>query len=151
MANDNFFDKKQPWSKIKDEVVSGYLKPYCAKLLTAHKPLKIVDCFAGRGKFEDGNDGSPIMIAKVIKEILNSKESYSNKNIEACFIEEKYHSDLKTNLLPYCNYKVIDGKFEDNISKIIEKNQESEVNLFLYIDPYGIKSLSFKVFEELKR
>lgn len=150
MASDNFFDKKQPWSKVKDEVVSGYLKPYCAKLLATHKPLKIVDCFAGRGKFEDGNDGSPIMIAKVIKEILDSKEAYSNKNIEACFIEEKYHDDLKINLEPYYNYKVIDGKFEDNISKIIEKNQKSEVNLFLYIDPYGIKSLSFKVFEELK-
>lgn len=150
MASDNFFDKKQPWSKVKDEVVSGYLKPYCAKLLATHKPLKIVDCFAGRGKFEDGNDGSPIMIAKVIKEILDSKEAYSNKNIEACFIEKKYHNDLKSNLLPYYNYKVIDGKFEDNISKIIEKNQKSEVNLFLYIDPYGIKSLSFKVFEELK-
>lgn len=151
MSTNNFFEKKQPWSKVKDTVVAGYLKPYCAKLLATKKPLKIVDCFAGKGKFEDGDDGSPLMIAKVIKEILHNQQAYDNKDIEACFIEKKYHDDLKTNLLPYYNYKVINGKFEDNISKIIEKNQKSEVNLFLYIDPYGIKSLSFEIFNELDR
>jgi len=150
MATNNFFDKKQAWSQVKDAVVAGYLKPYCAKLLATKKPLKIVDCFAGKGKFEDGNDGSPLMIAKLIKEILNSKNAYVNKNIEACFIEDKYHDDLKINLSSYYNYKVINGKFEDNFSKIIEKNQKSEANLFLYIDPYGIKSLSFDIFDELK-
>ena len=149
MSTDNFFEKKQPWSKVKDAVVAGYLKPYCAKLLATKKPLKIVDCFAGKGKFEDGNDGSPLMIAKVIKEILQNKQAYDNKDIEACFIEKKYHDDLKTNLLPYYNYKVINGKFEDNISQIIEKNQNTQVNLFLYIDPYGIISLSFEIFSEL--
>ncbi len=91
MASENFFDKKQPWSKIKDKVVSGYLEPYCAKLLFTGKPLKIVDCFAGKGKFDDGQEGSPLMIARVIRNILRNETSYKNKNIEACFIEKKYH------------------------------------------------------------
>lgn len=150
MASENFFDKKQPWSKIKDKVVSGYLEPYCAKLLFTGKPLKIVDCFAGKGKFDDGQEGSPMMIARVIHNILKNETSYKNKNIEACFIEKKYHNDLKNNLLYFSQCRVISGNFEDNISQILERNKKEQTNLFLYIDPYGIKSLSFKIFNQLK-
>jgi three-Cys-motif partner protein len=150
MATSDFFKKKQPWSKVKDRVVAGYLKPYCAKLLAMHKPLKIVDCFAGKGKFDDGEDGSPMMIARTIKEILKNSDSYDYKNIEACFIEKKYHKDLEKNLLYQSNCRVISGNFEDNIKQILEKNKNLGTNLFLYIDPYGIKSLSFEIFNSLK-
>lgn len=150
MSTDNFFKKKQPWSEVKDKIVSGYLTPYCAKLLATQQPLKVVDCFAGKGKFDDGLDGSPIMIAKVIKEILKSENAYTNKNIEACFIEHKYHDDLKENLQYFYQCKVISGTFEENISSILQRNKNNKTNLFLYIDPYGIKSLSFKIFNSLK-
>lgn len=150
MATDNFFEKKQPWSEVKDKIISGYLTPYCAKLLATRKPLKIIDCFAGKGKFDDAKDGSPLMIAKIIKNILHQQESYENKNVEACFIEQKYHDDLENNLLYYPNCKVISGSFENKILQILEKHKEEKTNLFLYIDPYGIKSLSFEVFKSLK-
>jgi len=150
MSTSNFFEKKQNWSKIKDKVVSEYLTPYCAKLLATHKPLKIVDCFAGKGKFDDGEEGSPIMIAKVIHEILKKQTSYSNKNIEACFIEQKYYTNLQENTKFFSNCRVISGNFEDNIASIIENNKNKNSNLFLYIDPYGIKSLSFDIFHSLK-
>lgn len=150
MATSKFFQKKQPWSEVKDKIVSGYLTPYSAKLLATKKPLKIVDCFAGKGKFDDGKDGSPIMIAKVIKNILKTENAYQNKNIEAYFIEQKYHNKLKDNLQYYSQCKVISGSFEENILKILDKNNNENTNLFLYIDPYGIKSLSFQVFDKLK-
>ena len=118
MATENFFNKKQPWSEVKDKIIAGYLTPYCAKLLATRQPLKIIDCFAGKGKFDDLKDGSPLMIAKVIKNILNQKDTYTNKNIEACFIEQKYHAELKNNLLYYANCKVISGSFENNISEM---------------------------------
>ena len=148
MATENFFKIKQPWSKVKDGVIKGYLTPYCAKLLATNKPLKIIDCFAGKGKFDDGTNGSPVIIAKIIKNILNSKNTYKNKNIEAYFIEQKYFNELKANTQYFSNCKVISGSFEDNILSIINKNETS--NLFLYIDPYGIKSLSFQIFRYLK-
>jgi len=150
MPTNNFFEKKQPWSEIKDKIISGYLTPYCAKLLATGKPLKVVDCFAGKGKFDDGKNGSPIMIANIIKNILNNKHSYQNKNIEACFIEQKYHTELENNLLHFSNCKILSGNFENHISTILEKNENEKTNLFLYIDPYGIKSLSFNVFSKLK-
>ncbi len=57
--NDDFFKEKKPWSKVKDELLEGYLKPYIQKVLYTRKPIVYVDCFAGKGMFEDGNPCYP--------------------------------------------------------------------------------------------
>jgi hypothetical protein len=51
--NDDFFKEKKPWSEVKDELLGCYFKPYVSKILHTYKPLVYVDCFAGKGKFED--------------------------------------------------------------------------------------------------
>lgn len=149
MATNNFFNKKQEWSKIKDSIISYYLKPYSAKILATHKPLKIVDCFAGKGKFDTGDKGSPLIISDIIESILSHENinTYTNKQIEACFIEKKYFNDLLKNTKECKKCKAINGSFEEHIDSIIANNHN--INLFLYIDPYGIKNLSFSVFKKL--
>jgi hypothetical protein len=39
------------------------------------------------------------------------------------------------------------GTFEDNLSNILQLNKSN--NLFIYIDPYGIKSLGFQRFRKI--
>jgi len=149
MPTENFFSKKQPWSKIKDKIIACYLKPYCAKVLSLNKPLKIVDCFAGKGKFDDGGKGSPLIISELINEISQYEDSYKNKNIGACFIEKKYYNELKANTQSCNKCKVLEGTFEDNFQQVVDNGKD--INLFLYIDPYGIKSLSFDIFQEINK
>ncbi len=67
--NNNFFAEKKDWSVVKDELLACYFKPYVSKILNTYKPLIYVDCFAGKGKFEDGSDGSP----RIALEIIPSK------------------------------------------------------------------------------
>ncbi|MHB8157293.1 MAG: hypothetical protein ACYDEQ_07875, partial [Desulfocucumaceae bacterium] len=93
---DNFFIAKRGWSLLKDRVVDYYLEPYIAKILTTGRPLVIVDCFAGKGKFDDGAIGSPIIIAQHIKNVLESNKP--NKKIYGIFIEKKYFSELEVNI-----------------------------------------------------
>ncbi|MDK2919609.1 MAG: hypothetical protein PWQ37_2342 [Candidatus Petromonas sp.] len=138
MSTNNFFEKKRGWSIIKDEIISHYLTPYIYKLLTTKKPLTLIDCFAGKGVFEDGSIGSPIIIANKIKEIL---EKNKKTDIKGIFIEKKYYDDLKENLKTYNNCEIRKGTFEDHIIDVINRRRGS--NIFLYIDPYGIKSLDF--------
>jgi three-Cys-motif partner protein len=66
----DFFKKKKGWSFLKDEIFKYYLTPYIAKIMTAKRPLYIIDCFAGQGRFNDGNIGSPVIIANKIREVL---------------------------------------------------------------------------------
>lgn len=140
----NFFSKKKGWSLIKDKIFDYYLTPYIYKILATRRPLTIIDCFAGQGKFDDGNEGSPLIIARHIREVLHKS---SNTDIEGIFVEKKYYRHLKQNLEPYQRCRVWSGTFEDNLSNIIGLN--SRRNIFLYVDPYGIKSLNFNRFRDI--
>jgi len=146
--NDDFFMEKKAWSVVKDELLGCYFKPYVYKILQTYKPLVYVDCFAGKGKFEDGNDGSPLIVLEIIDECL-SKTTNDNPKIEAFFIDLNYADDLRNNLSDYPWVKIVSGKYEDNINSILRGKER--YNVFLYIDPYGIKALQFSFFDNFAK
>lgn len=143
----DFFKRKNEWSTLKDAILDYYLTPYIAKIFTTGKSLLIFDCFAGKGKFDSGEKGSPLIISDHIKGILQNKEKFKN-NIKGFFIEKKYYEELKNNLIGYPNGEVLDGTFESNLQKILSSDKNS--NIFLYVDPYGIKSLDLNNFNQIK-
>ena len=55
--NRDFFKTKKIWSEVKDELLGCYLVPYFNKILSMGNPILYVDCFAGKGKFDDGKNG----------------------------------------------------------------------------------------------
>jgi three-Cys-motif partner protein len=143
----DFFKAKKEWSLFKDKILDYYLSPYIPKILSTGKPLVIFDCFAGKGKFDDGEDGSPVIIAEHIKSIVHKNISLRGK-IKGVFIEKKYIEDLRHNLSGYPYTEVLEGTFEDNVQEILKTGQNN--NIFLYIDPYGIKSLHFDTFYQIR-
>lgn len=68
--------------------------------------------------------------------------------IKPYFIDLNYADDLKRNLTTYNVpiQNIISGRYEQEIKKILSGNEGS--NLFLYIDPYGIKALNHRFFDE---
>jgi len=143
-SRQEFFKKKKSWSCFKDEILKNYLKPYITKITKTRNPLIIIDCFAGKGKFDDGSYGSPIIIMETVKSFIEKEEF---DRIKAIFIENKYYEGLRRNLENYTNYNIFKGTFEDNVEKICSLNPDN--NLFIYIDPYGIKSLDFSYFTRI--
>lgn len=148
---ETFFKEKRPWSKYKDFILDYYLTPYIAKVKNLRRPILIIDCCAGPGKFEDGTEGSPIIIAKHIV------ESRSNGiDIKGLFLEKKkkYFKKLENLIMPHGDYiKVLQTDFTGYISKIAEMAQSHTV--FLYVDPYGITELNFdelsKIYEQINK
>ena len=143
----DFFKEKKAWSALKDEILDYYLFPYIAKILRTGKPLYIFDCFAGKGKFDNGQNGSPLIIAEHIKGTLQKNPSLTSK-LQGFFIEKKYSAELRKNLNGYPNTEVLPGTFEDNLKKILSLDKNSSI--FLYVDPYGIKSLNLNNFSRVK-
>lgn len=143
-SRQEFFKKKKSWSNFKDEILRNYLKPYITKITKNRNPLIIIDCFAGKGRFDDGSYGSPIIIMETVKSFIESDEF---SRIKAIFIENKYYKDLRKNLEDYKNCNILEGTFENNVEKICSLNPDN--NLFIYIDPYGIKSLDFSYFTRI--
>lgn len=140
-VTEDFFEVKRSWSMFKDEMLGWYLKPYINKLLCMNKSLFLIDCFAGKGKFSDGKDGSPLIISKQIQEMIERDEKNIGK-LYGVFIEKKYEEELEKNINGYKNCKAYKGRFEDYIKNICKVCKNG--NVFLYIDPYGIKSLKFE-------
>lgn len=149
---DKFYEKKKEWSIVKDDLLSYYLEPYFMKILEAGS-LLYIDCFAGAGKFNDGQNGSPLIALNKLNEVLEKKkEKYGDKiyDFMLCFIEPYYYDLLKENI---CSHelkkktKVFEKSFKESILTIIKENKKR--NLFLYVDPFGIKYLSFNIIDTI--
>lgn len=146
--NDDFFLEKKSWSIVKDELLGCYFKPYVSKILHTNRPLVYVDCFAGKGKFADGNNGSPLIALETIDQCCAST-TIQRPRIEATFIDLNYADDLRKNLSAYPWVKIVSGKYEDNIKSILQGKENC--NIFLYIDPYGIKALQCSLFDDFAK
>lgn len=151
--NEDFFKEKNSWSVIKDRLLGCYLAPYFQKVLMTKKPIFYVDCFAGKGKFEDGNDGSPLIALKAREDCLNRTNRPDLLGaIKTCFIDLNYAQELQTNIdasnVSYDAPEVLSGKYEDIIEDCLKRH--SGENVFLYIDPYGIKALDSTLFDRFE-
>lgn len=144
----DFFKEKKDWSIIKDNILGWYLSPYLSKLVYTKKPILIVDCFAGKGKFDSGENGSPLIICEKVKSNLDNK---SGTDIKVFCIEKnkKYHRSLTQNTIPYKNFCCTFNDSFENCFDLVLKDAYNK-NIFFYIDPYGIKSLDFEIFNKMK-
>ncbi len=145
--NDDFFKEKKEWSILKDELFGCYFSPYISKVIHTYKPITFIDCFAGKGMFDDGEPGSPIIALNIISDCISkSKLEQSQISIHSYFIELNHADILTENLHGYSNISIIDGDYVNEVMPIINSNQNS--NVFLYLDPYGINSLDFSLYIE---
>lgn len=149
-GNKDFFKAKNRWSEIKDRLLGCYLRPYFQKVLMTGQPIFYVDCFAGKGKFEDGKPGSPLIALKARDECLD--HTRGNGRIDMCFIDLNYAEELHANIVSsghdYGNLRVVSGTYEENIEGLLSNNRRA--NVFLYLDPYGIKALDFSLFDRFR-
>jgi three-Cys-motif partner protein len=148
----DFFRAKRPWSQYKDLILGYYLEPYLAKVKELRRPVRIFDCFAGPGQFEDGKPGSPLIICAAIQ---NWREK-GPWDISGAFIEaDDEHFKRLENLLD--QYKAFatpkHGTFEQHLPELAQLAQQNTV--FLYVDPYSVRSLVFdpmyRVYEQIQK
>lgn len=144
--NNDFFTEKKPWSEVKDQLLGCYLKPYVDKILHTRRPLVYVDCFAGKGIFDDGKQGSPLIALNIMQKSLTSSTISGHLQIVPVFIDLNYADDLRNNLKDYPDAKIVSGAYEDTIDELLKN--KSGYNVFLYIDPYGIKALNCSKFDK---
>lgn len=147
-APNSFFEEKRSWSRIKDEVLKAYLVPYLAKVSRTNRPIIVADCFAGKGRFDNGEPGSPLIIAEAISQQLNNSPYPAIKGV---FIEKNYFCNLKANIPDSPWLYPLEGDYEDRMEFFVKKYEPRGQNLFLYVDPYGIKSVLFSHFEMIQK
>jgi len=135
----NFFKEKKSWSPYKDLILNYYLGPYLAKVALLKKPILVVDCFAGPGKFDDGEIGSPLIIANHLE-----KCSVKGIGVKGFFVEKEpeLFSKLERNVQHY-SFPIItkNSSFQDVVDELSEYAKSHTV--FVYADPIKPSHLAF--------
>lgn len=142
-------------TKVKHEILSKYITGWIKILGTFHK-LYIFDCFAGRGKYKDGSDGSPLRIIKIL---INLRKSQNKpKEAECFFIEnnpkniqnlEMELKDISEEVDSWLKIHVKLGKFTKIIKEILEKYNNNIIPAFFFLDPFGFGGIPLSIIKKL--
>ncbi|MCK4511066.1 three-Cys-motif partner protein TcmP [bacterium] len=143
----SFFKGKRPWSRIKDQILGQYMPAYLSKVRKLHKPIILIDAFAGPGKFEDGAAGSPLIICQ-------AADQHVRGSYLAIFVnrEKEHHDQLSHVLSRFIDQQKvipIHGSADVLLAKV--RDVLADHTLFLYLDPFGLKGCEFSLIEPFLR
>lgn len=146
-TEDEFFIGKRPWSKIKDAVLRDYLPPYLGKVAKLGQQIILIDAFAGPGIFEKekGEDrlGSPLIVFQAVEKYVRGKYLviFMNSN-------KAHHKKLEITMKKMAPQKAVMSLY-GTAQELLEKVSKILTNqtLFIYLDPFGLKDLDFKLIE----
>ena len=144
-----------PHTKAKHEILSRYLSAWFPILSTYHSRIVYIDGFAGPGRYEHGEDGSPVIAVKVA---LNHRTSLAGE-VVFWFIEERedrlqrLRQELDNLEVPK-HFKVISesGRFHEKFAAVlnsIDAGNGSLAPTFAFIDPFGFSGIPFSLLERL--
>lgn len=147
-ADESFFDAKLTWSERKDRILGSYLVAYLPKIATQGKPVLLVDGFAGKGKFEDGSPGSPLIMLEAVRSYPSARARIlaieANKNLFARLSEV---------VRGFPEIQAVNDRFLNRLAEI--EAAASTHSVFLYLDPFTAKGLDLvqleRVFSWLSR
>lgn len=151
-AGADFFKQKLEWSRRKDQILESYLKRYLPTLANRLysrqakvQGITIVDGFAGPGKFQSGEDGSPLIICKAVEKAGEVVQ----KATRVLCIERSAElaSQLSKSLSPYRFAEARSARFQATVDELVLLATRS--NLLLYLDPFTVDGLQWKSLDRL--
>ena len=155
MKENQFFEQQTMSSRIKASIVSEYFPKYCNIIINKHKPkeLRYIDLFAGPGKYEDGNESTPLLVARNCL-----KNSFLQQHVRFIFNDNTYKEQLETNFMtefplgtftinPFFSNRTV-GEWKPITQYLIKSTHVGRCNespALLFIDPFGYKGIETNV------
>ena len=136
-------------TRIKHQVLDSYLAAFSV-ILTRGNPmgqrtnLHYIDGFAGRGAYQDGEPGSPIIAMQVADKVFKDTQGKAVLKIQAIELDdenfESLHSETRkaAQLHPDASVQLHHGSFVEHIGPIVSRLGTVEY-AFIFIDPFGYK------------
>lgn len=155
MAKDQseYFEEKHVWSRTKDSILGCYLTPFFQKVMAASpNGIVYVDGFAGEGKFESDEPGSPLIAMQKFREA--HRKSQLKPYVQFIFAEaspsarKQLEANVRQEAGDYGFFRNehirIATSFDEAIKQANDtrlKGNATPSTFFYYVDPYGIKDL----------
>jgi three-Cys-motif partner protein len=144
----NLLDHSEAKVKLLNEYLLRYLSIICNDGYT--KEINVYDLFCGEGLYQNGGEGSPLIIMRAINNVLkntskhppkinclfNDKDQVKVNKVKKAIKAKSLYNKSQGNL----NFSSID--YEQCLSKLYSKAQLlKDEKMFIFIDPYGYKNI----------
>lgn len=147
---DEFFESPRSWFILKYKVLDKYLRSYFPKVNQKYMcPAVAADLFAGRGRFEDGTEGSPIIIARHAKR-YGDRFGLRNQVVlaEASVQDREMLNENMKEFTENGTATIVPGDAV-NVGRALLVGIRPGIPLFVFLDPFGLKGLSMQLLVEI--
>ena len=157
MTNDSAPEKwiYREHTRVKHSILKKYLPPWLIILGASHSKLCYFDGFAGRGEYEGGSPGSPLIAMEIVEELVRKNKV---KEVVPVFIEKdndnftNLERIIKENRYRFPNVRepiLKHDEFCNVISEIIENVGVKLAPSFFFIDPFGFTGVPFAIVKNI--
>lgn len=157
-GDEDHFDNYRAQTEVKHQILADYLKAYSTILLTRYAKIVYLDGFAGKGTYQSSLSaeeapGSPLRAL----EFIASNEKFA-EHIVPVFIEysDELFRHLISTVTEFCKGHpvikdpiLLHGTFTEQIDIVIKQFGGRMPPTFLFVDPCGIKGVSFEAIRKI--
>jgi three-Cys-motif partner protein len=145
-----FFAHKKPAAVLKHAILRRYVVPFASKTGSTSRGHRvvIVDGYAGAGRYEDGEPGSPALLAEAA-----ASPALVGRQVECYFVEPDPATFAQLcavldeqRAASNLTFDRREGTIEDHLEVLLA--QADGVPLFLFLDPFGL-GLPFDVIRDV--
>ena len=149
MSNhDEFFNELKEWSARKLAIVQKYLDGFTKILGSFGKGcVYYIDGFAGRGTYQRGEKGSPVLAAEIAQRFRDEGKPYSLYCIN---IEKDYNNFVNLNFETSRFNNLVSnflGSFTENLGSILQSIGDCPA--FFFLDDFGVSGTEWEAVEKL--
>ena len=145
-----------PHTAAKHAILRRYLQAWFPKLTSFHGRVVFIDGFAGPGRYEGGEPGSPLVALEVVQ---HHTHDMSNKELIFLFVEEDEQryahlaQEIDSLATPaFLKIQHVLGSFDDVMSQVLTSlGEKTMAPAVIMIDPFGVKGMPLHIIEELAK
>ena len=158
--------KKTLWTleshtRGKHLVLKRYLDAWLPIMGIWNGRILFIDGFAGPGEYEGGEEGSPVIALKALKE--HRAQGKITAEVGFIFIEKDRQradhlkqlvSHLRTGMPTRYKIEVIEGVFDETMTEVLDQLEAQEKLLapsFVMVDPFGVSGTPMNVIQRILR
>jgi len=141
---------------VKHQILDKYLRTWISKLGSTNERLGYIDGFAGRGYYEDGSPGSPILAMRAAQaqhEKIGKLQTFLCKFIE---INDKNYKSLEklieeeSRKCTVAKCELHNSSFESVVSAFLDELEGLRpIPIFYFIDPFGWDGVPFPIIQRI--
>jgi three-Cys-motif partner protein len=148
-ASGDFFERRNPQAVLKHGILTRYAYYFAGRAGTATgNRVAFIDGYAGEGRYEDGNPGSPLLLASQAQQLEKLQREVKLACVEA-------NDDRRTKLTRsladagVSADAIIAEPFERSVHPLLDRYANHAV--FLFVDPFGLGLSGRTLISVLKR